>query len=49
MAKLSCYAHRLYSGEGKPDLTCKICCKLFVESLKEKLNSILVRGGDKKA
>ena len=34
MEKLVCMFHPKYSGKTNPDLRCKACCSIFVNSIK---------------
>jgi hypothetical protein len=30
-----CMKHRHYNAETKPDLTCKACCAIFIQNIRE--------------
>ena len=33
MAQVHCIKHPKYTVDKKPDLTCKVCCQLFLEKI----------------
>lgn len=36
MAKVICFKHSYYDGKDSPELSCKVCCSLFINSIREK-------------
>ena len=36
MKTVVCLKHPRYFGETTPDLNCKVCCKKYIQCLKEK-------------
>ncbi len=36
MAKVICFKHSYYNGKESPDLSCKVCCSLFINTIREK-------------
>jgi hypothetical protein len=34
-SNLICFTHPHYHGESSPDLTCKVCCSLFVAKIRD--------------
>jgi hypothetical protein len=34
MANLTCIKHSKYDGLGAPDLSCKMCCKIYVDAIR---------------
>lgn len=35
MTNLICFAHR-YKGKGAPNIACKLCCSIFIQTVKPK-------------
>jgi hypothetical protein len=35
--RIICFTHRQYTGQESPILTCKVCCGIFVASMKAKI------------
>lgn len=35
MTKVVCFKHPQYRGESAPDLSCKMCCSMFVARIRE--------------
>ena len=36
MAKVICFKHSYYDGKDCPELSCKVCCSLYINSIREK-------------
>ncbi len=34
MKNLVCIRHSTYDGQGAPDLSCKMCCKIYVDTIR---------------
>ena len=35
MSKLHCFVHKDYNGTTMPNISCKVCCKIYVDTLAE--------------
>ena len=48
LGQIVCFRHGKYDGKSPPDLTCKVCCKTFIDTVAANQKKIQKEKGLKK-